>query len=286
VTPHAGVTLTMPAYLRENAEEALTLKVVSVFPNNADLNLPTIHAAVLSLEPHTGRVLALLEGGALTAIRTGAASGAATDLLARPDSHVAAIFGAGVQGRTQLEAVCTVREIERAWIFDPDPQKVAAFITEMASRGAVPADLLHAADPHQALAEADVICTATNSNTPVFDDADLKAGAHINGVGSYTPEMQEIPSETVTRALVVVDARTAALAEAGDVLQPIRRGLITSEHIHAEIGEIVAGNKIGRTAREQITFFKSVGLAVQDAAAAALVLRNAKKLGLGTEVMF
>src|SRR3972149_4536301 len=104
------------------------------------LNAREVHRALLSLEPHPGRVLALLEGGALTAIRTGAASGAATDLLARPDSHVAAIFGAGVQGRTQLEGVCTVREIERAWIFDPDPQKVAAFITEMASRGAVPAD--------------------------------------------------------------------------------------------------------------------------------------------------
>ncbi|HUV80215.1 MAG TPA: hypothetical protein VMW40_05260 [Candidatus Bathyarchaeia archaeon] len=217
-------------------------------------------------------------------MRTGAASGAATDLLARPDSKVAAIFGAGVQARTQLEAVCAVRPIQTVWIYDLIPARVESFITEMAGKGPIPNDLRAATSPQQAVADADVICTATTSFTPVFTDADLKQGVHINGVGSYTPEMQEIPTETVSRALVVVDSRDAALAEAGDLIRPIQQGIISEVHIHAEIGEIVLGRKQGRMHSEQVTFFKTVGVAVQDAAAARIALQNAQALGLGQRV--
>jgi alanine dehydrogenase len=284
VPAYEGESFFMPAFVDDTEDEALVVKTVSVFPRNVQQGLPILHAAALVLEASTGRPTALLEGGTLTAIRTGAASGAATDLLARPDSTVAAIFGAGVQARTQLEAICTVRPIQTVWVYDCIPAKVGAFISEMAGTGPIPTDLRVAQSPQQAVAEADVICTATTSHTPVFADADLKTGVHINGVGSYTPEMQEVPAETVARALVVVTSREAALAEAGDLIQPIRQGVIKKEHIHAELGEILLGRTHGRTNSEQITFFKATGIAVQDAVAARLALQKAQKLGLGQRV--
>ncbi|HEY58476.1 MAG TPA: ornithine cyclodeaminase [Anaerolineae bacterium] len=284
VAPHEGVSLFMPAYVHTSQEEALAVKVVSVFPHNVERGLPLIHAAVLVLEANSGRPLALLEGGALTAIRTGAASGAATDVLARPDSRVLAVFGAGAQGRTQIEAVCTVRPIERVWLFDLDRACAEALAADVAGKGPVPQDVRVAASPREAVAEADVICTATTSRRPVFADEDLKPGVHINGIGAYTPEMAEVPPETVARALVVVDSRQAALAEAGDLIQPLRAGRITEAHIHAELGEILLGRKPGRTSPEQITFFKSVGVAVQDALTARVALRNALEEGLGQRV--
>ena len=138
--------------------------------------------------------------------------------------------------------------------------------------------------PAEAVRQADVICTATTSSSPVFDDADVRPGTHINAVGAYTPQMQEIPAETVLRAKVVIDHHEASLAEAGDLLIPMQQGLMTGEHIYAELGEIAAGRKPGRETEEEITLFKSVGVAVQDVAAAAAVLATARRLGLGTEV--
>jgi ornithine cyclodeaminase/alanine dehydrogenase-like protein (mu-crystallin family) len=281
VPPHEAVSLFMPVFMEDEQGQALCVKVVSLFPHNSQRGLPLIQAAVLVLEPETGRPLALLEGSALTAVRTGAASGAATALLARPESRVAAIFGAGVQGRTQLAAVCSVRPIETAWVYDLDQQRVERFIAELAGKDGMPPELRQAASPAEALAGADVVCTATTSLTPVFRDEDLKPGTHLNGVGSYTPDMQEIPPETVKRATVFVDSRSAALSEAGDLIQPLRAGLFDENHIQAELGEIVLGSQPGRTDPQQITFFKSVGVAVQDAAAARLALHNAEKQGLG-----
>lgn len=281
VPTHEAVTLFMPVFLNDAHGEALAVKVVSLFPRNISNGLPLIHAVVLVLEADTGKPYALLEGSTLTALRTGAASGAATDLLARPNSQVVAIFGAGVQGRTQLEAVCTVRPIQTGWIFDSDLARAEGFVHEMAGKDPIPPDLRIADNPAQAVADADVICTATTSTTPVFSDQDLKPGVHINAVGAYTPYMQEIPPETVKRARLVVDSRSACLSEAGDLIQPIQIGLITKGHIHAELGEIVSEKQPGRTSETQITLFKSVGVAVQDAAAARLALQNAQKLGLG-----
>jgi ornithine cyclodeaminase len=283
VEAHDGVNLVMPAYLQDDAE-ALALKVVSLYGGNAARGLPRIHAAVLALEPETGRPVALIEGTTLTALRTGAASGLATDLLARPESRTAAIFGAGPQARTQLEAVCTVRRIERAWVHDPDRSKAEEFVRAMAGKAPVPLDLRAAENPGKALAEADIVCTATTAGQPVFADADLKPGTHINAIGSYQPQVQEIPPETVRRARVVVDSREAALAETGDLIQPIEQGLIDPEHIHAELGELVLGSTPTRSDDEEITLFKSVGVAVQDAAAARAALARAAQLGLGQEV--
>jgi ornithine cyclodeaminase len=238
------------------------------------------------IEAATGRAVALLEGGSLTAIRTGAGSGAAMDLLARKDSRTVAIFGAGVQGRTQLEAACAVREIRAAWVFDANREQAEKFAAEMAGRGRVPTEVRVAQSPAQAAKEADIICAATTSTSPVLDNADVKPGAHISAIGSYTPEMQEVPAETVARAKVVVDSRSATLAETGDLLKPMQAGLFDESHIHAELGEIVLGRKPGRTSESEVTYFKSVGIAVQDAMAAQLALQNAEKMGLGQKVNF
>jgi alanine dehydrogenase len=283
VDRHGGVTLFMPAYLAES--DAMGAKIVSVFPGNLERGLPTIHAVVVVVDAETGQPRAIMDGTYLTALRTGAASGVATDLLARPDAHVVAILGAGAQARTQLEAVCTVRAVEKVWVLDANPKAAARYVEDMRGRGRpFPATFVVATSPAEALREADVICTATTSSRPVFDDADLKAGTHINGIGAYTPQMQEIPAETVARARVVVDSRSAALAEAGDLIIPLERGLITADGIHGEIGEVAAGLIPGRQSREEITFFKSVGVAVQDVAVAQAVLQRAAELGLGFEV--
>jgi alanine dehydrogenase len=283
VAKRDAVTLFMPAYLATS--DAMGAKIVSVFPRNPAQGLPLIHAVVIVVDAETGQPVALMDGTYLTALRTGAASGVATELLARPDARVAAIFGAGAQARTQLEAVCTVRAIEQVWVYDALPAAAAAYVEEMKQRGApIPADVRVADSPAQAVRHADVICTATTSHTPVFADADLKPGVHINGIGAYTPEMQEIPVETVARARVVVDSRSASLAEAGDLIIPLRQGLIAEQDIHGEIGEVAAGQIPGRTTDEEVTFFKSVGVAVQDVAVAGLILGRAEELGLGLNV--
>jgi ornithine cyclodeaminase/alanine dehydrogenase-like protein (mu-crystallin family) len=284
IPPHEAISFFMPAYLQDQDREALAVKIVSVYPHNAAAGLPLIHGAILVMEASTGRPIALLEGGGLTATRTGAASGAATDILARKDSQVAAIFGAGVQGRAQLEAICTVRSIQTAWIYDPDQSQVSQFLEEMAGYSPIPADIRPANNPQQAVSEADIICCATTSQTPVFEDRHLKSGVHINAVGSYTEEMQEIPAETIQRSMLVVDSRQAVLSETGDILKPLQSGLIDEGHIYAELGELVLGQITGRKNASNITCFKSVGNAVQDAAAAQLALQTAHQLGIGHQV--
>jgi alanine dehydrogenase len=283
VKSHEGITLFMPAYLQESDD--LGVKIVSVFPRNLETGLPTIHALVVVVDAETGCPAAVMDGTYLTALRTGAASGAATDLLARTDAEVAAVFGVGAQGRTQLEAVCQVRDIEKVWVYDVNREAAEKYAQEMRERGGrFPGDMIVASSPTEAVREADVICTATTSKTPVFADADLKAGVHINAIGAFTPEMQEVPEETIQRARLVVDSREACWAEAGDLIIPRDKGLISEDDTYAELGEIAAGTKRGRETEEEITFFKSVGNAVQDVSVARKVLEEAGRLGLGLEV--
>jgi len=181
-------------------------------------------------------------------------------------------------------AVCEVRDIERAWVYDVNLQAAERYAQEMGGEERVPADLRVACSPAEAVREADVICTATTSKTPVFADGDLKPGVHINAVGSFTPEMQEVPEQTVARTRIVVGSREACLAETGDLIIPIRKGLIAADDIYAELGEIAAGIKAGRASPDEITLFKSVGNAVQDVSVARAVLTQAETLGLGIEV--
>lgn len=278
-----GVALFMPAYLTQTND--LAVKIVTLFPKNIPNNEPLIYATVLVLDPKSGRPLALLEGSTLTAIRTGAGSGAATDLLARRDAQTAAIIGSGVQARTQLEAVCTVRSIRTVYVYSPNKAHAQAFALEMAGQGSpIPTDIRPVSTAREAVEAADIICAATTATTPVFDGRDVQPGTHINAVGSFTPEMHEVDITTIQQSLVVVDSRESVLEEAGEIINALQTGEITKDHIHAEIGEIVSGTKDGRTSPEQITFFKSCGIAVQDAAAGRIALDNATKFNLGTVI--
>jgi len=286
ISNHDALSLFMPAYMQSDSGGALAVKVVSLFPKNPSRGLAYIQAAMLVLDAETGRAIALLEGSALTAIRTGAGSGAAIDLLARKDSQVVAIFGTGPQGRTQLEAACAARNIETAFIYNPTQEKAQAFAEQLTGYYSMPKDIRVAKSPREAVEYADIICTATSSIRPLFEDKDVKSGTHISAIGGYTPEMQELPVETVARARIVVDSYATVMDEAGDIVQAIQAGLIKESDIHAELGEIVLGKKSGRQSEDEITFFKSVGNAVQDAAAAQLALQNAREMKLGVNVEF
>jgi len=279
IPEHNGGALFMPVYLPKNKQ--VGLKVVSVFKNNPEKGLPMIHAMVIVMDAVNGCLLAVMDGEYLTALRTGAASGLATDLLSRKDAEVVTIIGAGVQGKTQLEAVCAVRLIKKAYVLDIDLQRATEFAKEMSERLSIPVDLI---EKSEMLRQSDVICTATSSHDPVFSNNDLKPSVHINGIGSYRPDMQEIPVETIVRAKVVVDSKESCLSEAGDIIIPLQEGLIDEDHIYAEIGEIVAWSKSGRESEEEITVFKSVGNAVQDLAAASRVIETARVQNLGTEI--
>lgn len=267
-----GVTLLMPAHLHQS--RAFAVKIVSVYADNCTLGLPTVAATVLALDPQTGMPLALLEGDSLTALRTGAAGGVAARYLARADARTVALFGAGVQARAQLQAVMVVREIARVLIVAPRASAAQRLADEIACQPGAP-EVQVADSPQAAVAQADIVLAATTSQTPLFDGDDLKPGTHVTGVGAFTPQMQEIDARTIARARVVVDQREAAMAEAGDII-------IGKAVIDAEIGEIINGAKPGRQNAAEITFFKSVGLAVQDAVTAAAVLKAAQAKGLGT----
>jgi ornithine cyclodeaminase/alanine dehydrogenase-like protein (mu-crystallin family) len=259
--------LVMPAYLP--GPHKIGLKLISLCEDNPARGLPFAQAITIVMDAERGSPLAVLEAGYLTAVRTGAASGVATDALARRDARVAAIFGAGVQGRTQLEAIAAVRALRKAFVVDIDPRAAAAFAAEMGP--ALGFDIVPA-DAATALRDADIVSTTTTSAVPVLRDGDLKPGVHINAVGSYKPHVREIPGETVRRAALFVDERRSALEEAGDIIIPLREGLIGEDHIRAEIGQVLAGLAPGRRSDEEITLFKSVGNAVEDLAVAALVL--------------
>ncbi len=271
-----GITLVMPGYV---PPDALGLKVVSVFPRNPARGLPTLSALVVMLDPETGAPAALLDGAFLTAWRTGAASGLATDLLARPDAESLALIGAGAQARTQLRAVAAVRSLRRVRVYSRTPARAQALIEEMRGQEGIPEDIAVAPTPEAAVAEADIVCTATNSSVPVFDGRALQPGTHINAIGSFTLEMRELDEETFRRAArVVVDSRAAALAEAGEVVWAIRQGILREADL-VELGEIAAGRRPGRERPEEITLFKSVGLAVQDLVAAQRVWQRIRAQG-------
>ncbi len=277
-----GLLLLMPAFLRQSRE--LGFKMVSIWGDNPDKGLPAIIALAAVLDPDTGQPLALINGEALTYVRTGAGGGLATDLLARPEAGVVAVFGSGVQARAQLEAACVVRPVKEVRIFGIIPPSVEAFAGEVSHWPAAP-EVLVAASPQEAVVGADIIITATPSEKPVFDGRDLSPGVHITAIGAFTPQMQEIDERAIQRVnKIVVDSLPACMAEAGDLLIPIEKNIISQTDIYGEIGEIVNGEKSGRQSPQEITMFKSVGVAVQDAVAANHILRAAEAQGLGTIV--
>ena len=281
ITPPKGLNLYMPAYLEKM--NALACKVVSVYKDNpTKYDLPTIMGTVLLQDSNTGQVVCIMDGGYLTAVRTGAVSGLATKHLAREDEgQVAGIFGAGIQAEMQVWAVVEAGNIASAVVYDVMPDAANAFAAKWSERLGIPIEV---ADSPEAILETDVICTATTSATPLFDGAAVKAGTHINGIGSHSPGARELDTEIIRRSLLIADSREACIKEAGDVMIPISEGAITEDHIHAELAEVVTGMKEGRTSADQITLFKSNGLAIQDAAAAKVAYDKAREMGIGTDV--
>jgi ornithine cyclodeaminase/alanine dehydrogenase-like protein (mu-crystallin family) len=260
------------------------MKVVSVFPANKEKELPVVLGYITLIEATTGRLLALMEGTYLTALRTGAAGGIACRWLAREDSKTIAIIGTGVQGRTQLAAAKVIRNIREAYIYDLNQEQAEGYL-EWASTTFPEVMVKISPSAEEAVEKADILVTTTTSSKPVFDARALKAGAHINAVGSFKPQMQEIPEAVVLEASkVAVDSLEAAMEEAGDIIIPINRGNYSTERIYAEIGEIAGKKKPGRENDSELTLFKTVGIAVQDVAVASLVYQRAREKGLGQEV--
>jgi alanine dehydrogenase len=283
----SGVVLFMPAYVpsTRHGPAAVGSKVVSVFTGNQARGLPTINAMVIVVDPKTGVPLGILEGATITALRTGAVSGAATDLLSRSNARSLAIIGAGAQGVTQAAAVCAVRDIAEIRVADLSQEAVASFAERLAVWAPdLPSRVQPVRDAREAVTGADIICTATTSTRPVFEDAWISPGVHINAVGAYTPQMQEIPDETIARATIVVDTIEAAMHEAGDLIQAISRSAIQRESVSIELGDIVAGAVPGRRSDGEITFFKSVGNAIQDMIVAGAALQAAGQSGIGLEI--
>lgn len=274
-----AVALVMPA--RGDTPLGVGAKLVSVVPQNPSRGLPLVHAVVVLLDEATGVPAALVEGTTLTAIRTGAASGLATDLLARPDASRMAVLGAGAQARTQLEAVSCVRRIAMATVYSRTRARAERFAEEAGVALGVPVRVADSA--RAAVREADIVCTATSAATPVLLAPDVAPGTHINAIGSYTPGMRELDPALVGRARVVVDQRAASLAEAGEVIAAVAAGLV-SERDLIELGAVVIGAVQGRRGPDEITLFKSVGLAAQDLWAAAAAVAGARAGGLGIPV--
>ncbi|KUK56861.1 MAG: Ornithine cyclodeaminase [Synergistales bacterium 53_16] len=286
VAKRGGQALFMPAYVEET--ESLGVKIVSVFPGNVKLGRPAVPATMVHMDSATGEVCAIMDGTYLTQVRTGAAAGAATDLLARKDALVGALIGAGGQSSSQIEAMLTARNLKEIRIYDADTSRAQRRAEAESKRwGEKGVRVMAVESAAEAVTGADVITTVTTSKKPVFPVEAVKEGAHVNGVGSYTPEMQELPPEVILRAgRVFVDSREAVLAEAGDLIIPIRGGLFTESVVFGELGELVAGRAEGRKNNTEITVFKTVGLGVQDVVTAGEIYRKAKEKGVGVEFPF
>jgi ornithine cyclodeaminase/alanine dehydrogenase-like protein (mu-crystallin family) len=246
----------MPVYSAE--EKKYGVKIVSLNRDNPSNNLPFIHAIMILFDAENGKPLALLDAENLTAIRTGAASGLATKLLSNPDASVSAIFGAGIQAMYQLRAICKVRNIKEVLLFDNDQSKAESFKNEMKDDLGLNIEICSEQDK---LKDANIICTATTSPLPVFDDNFISNGTHINAIGSYQPDKREIPSATVARSKIFVDSREACSKEAGDLIIPKNEGIGLEV---TEMGEVLQNKKTGRSSEKEVTFFKSVGNAAQD----------------------
>lgn len=264
----AGQSLFMPAYLRGN--QKFGVKIVGMNEGNPAKGLPFIHAIVVVMDAKEGKPLALVDGTYLTALRTGAGSGIATQLLAREDATVLAVFGAGAQARTQIEAIMEVREIKKVLLFNRTKSKAEVLASEIQEKYDASFHIGHS----DKLKEADIICTATSSSQPVFSHQDIKPGVHINAIGAYRADMAEVPEETVIASSVYVDQIASTWIEAGDLIQPLDAGSIDKDHVKGEIGQIVLQQIPGRTSLDEITLFKSVGNAAQDIAVAGALVEE------------
>jgi alanine dehydrogenase len=270
----------MPAYIEQPAR--LGAKLVTVFNENHHRGLPSHLATIVLLDPETGALIALMDGRYITESRTAAVSAVSARHLSRSDAATLAIIGSGVQARSHLEAYAQVRTLRDVRVWSPNARSRERFIEEMT--GQVPARLNNSRSARQAVEGADLIVLATSSPTPVIDDAWIAAGAHVVSVGACRPDQREMAPALVARSRLFVDSRAAALVESGDVVMGIGERRFDDTHIAGELGEVVLNRVAGRTSADQITVFKSLGMAVEDVVTADLVFRRAIESGAGTEL--
>ncbi|CBH21723.1 Ornithine cyclodeaminase family protein [Acetoanaerobium sticklandii] len=276
-----GQSLYMPGYAASS--KALGIKIVSVIPNNINKGLPSVPATMILLDEETGQVCAMMDGTYLTRVRTGAVSGAATELLSNEDSSIFAIFGTGGQAETQVEAVLAVRNIKELRIYDINIERAKDFAAKMMEKFNIKCIAVESSE--EAIENADIITSVTTTKNPVFDGRLVKKGAHINGVGSYTPEMHEIDEYTVLNAgKVYVDTRDGVLSESADLINPIKNNKCTESIVTGELGELLLGKTKGRESSDEITFFKTVGTAVLDIVTAKMIYIKALELNIGDQV--
>lgn len=280
---HEGCFLFMPAYVEEM--DTASLKIINIFPHNIDHGIPSSPAQVLLIDGTTGVVSAVLDGTYVTQMRTGAASGAAFDVLAKKDCRIGALIGTGGQAATQLEAMLAARKLEEVRVYDLNPERTQAFAEQMqkelASYGA---RILAAKSSDEAIEDADLLITVTPSSKPVFDGTKVKQGATISCVGAYQHHMQEMDPAILPRASkIYFDSKDAVLSESGDILIPLEQGIITEKDFTGDIGQVIKGELVGRENDDEIIVFETVGVATQDLVAAKTIYDRAVKAGVGTE---
>lgn len=278
-----GCFLFMPAYVEEM--DTASLKIVNVFPHNIDQGLLALPAQVMLIDGKTGVVKSLMDGISVTQIRTGAASGAAFDILAKKECKIGALIGTGGQGAAQLEAMLEARQLEEVRVCGLHYDRTEAFVKQMQKEMEhYGARILPVKSSDEAVEDADLIITATPAEKPVFDGTRVKKGATISCIGSYQHHMQEMPPVILTRASkIYFDSEEAVLSEAGDILIPLEDGTITKDNFTGDLGNVIKGEVTGRENDEEIIVFKSVGVATQDLVAAREIYDKAVKAGIGTK---
>lgn len=286
VPKYEGQCLFMPGYVEEL--DTAGAKIVSVFPHNIEKGKTSVPSKMILISGETGEVCAMMDGTYLTQLRTGALAGAATEIIAREDAKIGAVFGTGGQGAGQLEAMLAARKLELVKVFDINYERAKEFAARMQSElENYGARIQAVKSSDEAVEDADIITTATTSKKPVFDGRKVKEGAHINAIGAYTPQMQEIDEYIVKRAdKIYLDSKDAVLSEAGDMIIPIEKGIIGKDKITGELGEVILKKVVGRENDKEITIFDTVGIAVLDVVTAHMIYKKALGLGIGTEIEF
>lgn len=277
----SSTAIFMPGFIKD--KNALGMKIIDIYPENIEKGLVTSPSTMILIDKDNGFVKAILDGTILTRLRTGAVSGAATEVLANEDAKSFLLIGTGGQAGTQLEAVLAVRDIEEAYVYDVNYERAEAFAREMDEKlKDYGAKILAIKEIDEVLGEVDIITTVTTSKKPVFDGNKVKKGVHVNSVGSYTPDMQETPSDFLIRAdKIFTDTNEGVIEEAGDVIIPISEGKISKEKVAHELGDLLLGKEVGRESKEEITWFKTVGFAGLDLVAGEKVYQLAKEKGIG-----
>lgn len=284
VPKQQGQSLFMPAYIEKL--DATGIKIVSVYPMNIKLHKPSVSAQMILLNGQTGEVSAIMDGTYLTQLRTGALQGVATNMLSRKDAKIAVLFGTGGQASTQLEAMLNVRDLKEVRILGTNFERAQLFAETMQKElTQFNTKILAVKNGNEAIKDADIITTVTTSQKPVFNAEFIKQGVHVNGIGSYLPEMQEIPEALIQNAdKIIFDTREGVLEEAGDILIPMKLGMVSETDFDGELGEVLLGKIKGRETEQEITIFKSVGTAVLDLVTAYRIYMKALQMEVGKNI--